>query len=524
MADIAPELLKKITNEFEDLIENDEVLLRIQKKIRTRKASYIDAHDGSVRIGEILSQAYQKHISSGILPNGQMYYNIAQRVIDPTLKRDFDEISKLCMDVQRTLNEGAGIGIKPIASKLNQSRIDGIVDRISEQPYEKVQWLTKEPVVNFSQSIVDDHIRENADFHAKAGLSPKIVRKSASKCCEWCSHIAGTYAYPAEAPNGSDVWRRHENCRCTTDYDPGDGLVQDVWSKKWKPAPSDPPITVKTSDPVNFGHLKKLDDVLADEEKQEFFDLVKNDPDYVQNAFKKMDGLKEIRLEPGGGEYKPHFNTLVFDLQKKYPGEINKYSTLAHEYHHYIDNKASFKNLSFAEYDTLAKHAPKMSVVLHKIPSMSDDFLGALRKDRELLMQMIKDGEADDWFKPNAFFEKLNGNNSTYGVQDVIDGFAGTYKHGLSWGHGDNYYSRKYVTIKAFKEHNGIKKAYNEMGFGFKNQREVATECRIYETASEAWANIGSAATCGGPELDAVKEYLPNTYKAYVEIMKKMEV
>ena len=39
---------------------------------------------------------------------------------------------------------------------------------------------------------------------------------------------------PEEAPDGSDVWRRHNNCRCTVDYDPGEGKVQDVWSKKWK--------------------------------------------------------------------------------------------------------------------------------------------------------------------------------------------------------------------------------------------------------------------------------------------------
>lgn len=233
MSDIAPELLNKITKEFEDLIEKDEVLLRIRKKIRSGKADYLDANAGAIRIGELLSQSYQRYISSDVLPNGQMYYNIAQRVLDPTLKRDFDEISKLCMDVQQALNQKAGIGIKAIASKVNQDRIDGIVDKISERPYEKVQWLTKEPVINYSQSIVDDHIRANADFHAKAGLSPVIVRRSAGNCCEWCSRITGTYKYPEEAPDGADVWRRHENCRCTVEYDPGEGKVQDVWSKKW---------------------------------------------------------------------------------------------------------------------------------------------------------------------------------------------------------------------------------------------------------------------------------------------------
>lgn len=233
MSDIAPELLEKITKEFEDLIEKDEVLLRIRKKIRSGKSTYLDANGGAIRIGELLSQTYQKYISSDVLPNGQMYYNIAQRILGPTLKQDFEEISKLCLDVQRVLNQNAGIGIKAIPSKINQDRIDGIIDKISEKPYDKVQWLTKEPVINYSQSIVDDHIRANADFHAKAGLSPKIVRRSAGNCCEWCSRITGTYKYPEEAPEGANVWKRHENCRCTVEYDPGEGKVQDVWSKQW---------------------------------------------------------------------------------------------------------------------------------------------------------------------------------------------------------------------------------------------------------------------------------------------------
>lgn len=234
MNDVVPELLETITNEFEDLIKNDEVLFGIRKKIKAGKATYQDANRASIRIGELLSKAYQSHLSSDVLPDGTMYYNIAKRVLEPTLKRDFDEVSGICKDVQQLLNQKANIGIKAVAVDLNQDRIDGIIDKVSSAPYKKTQWMTKEPVVNFSQSIVDDHIKANADFHAKAGLSPKIVRRSSGKCCEWCSKLVGTYRYPEEAPDGSDVWRRHENCRCTVDYDPGKGKVQDVWSKKWK--------------------------------------------------------------------------------------------------------------------------------------------------------------------------------------------------------------------------------------------------------------------------------------------------
>ena len=51
------------------------------------------------------------------------------------------------------------------------------------------------------------------------------------KYCKRCSSLAGVYEYP-DVPE--DVYRRHENCRCTVEYDPGDGKkLQNVHTKKW---------------------------------------------------------------------------------------------------------------------------------------------------------------------------------------------------------------------------------------------------------------------------------------------------
>ena len=107
-----------------------------------------------------------------------------------------------------------------------------IVNRISsEEDFESIKWLLDDPIINFSQSIVDDGIKANAEFHAKAGLQPKITRRVSGHACEWCSRLAGTYEYD-EAPK--EVYQRHERCRCTVDYNPGNGRKQDVWSKTWR--------------------------------------------------------------------------------------------------------------------------------------------------------------------------------------------------------------------------------------------------------------------------------------------------
>ncbi|KXT72127.1 Phage protein [Streptococcus sp. DD10] len=115
--------------------------------------------------------------------------------------------------------------------ELNRDRIDGLVNRLaSEESFDDVKWLLDDPIVNFSQRIVDDWIRINAEFHHKVGLSPKIVRRVVGHPCKWCKSLEGSYNYP-EVPK--DIYRRHGNCRCTVDYHPGNGKKQNVHTKRW---------------------------------------------------------------------------------------------------------------------------------------------------------------------------------------------------------------------------------------------------------------------------------------------------
>lgn len=90
----------------------------------------------------------------------------------------------------------------------------------------------------------------------------------------------------------------------------------------------------------------------------------------------------------------------------------------------------------------------------------------------------------------------------------------------MHWQHGDAYYNRKYSSIKKFELEKVVQKAYKELGFDVSSQAKVKELVRNYETASEMWANIMSAETCGGKALDYVKKYLPNSYETYLEIMK----
>lgn len=216
MTDISPKLLDKIRESFESQLSTSAKITVLKRNVEAGTTTYKEVDQYAVKVGEILANAFKTNISSELLPDGKMYFNIAKAVVEPMLKGNHDLITAIARSVQENMNHAAGISMKAVMPEVNQDRINGIINRISsEEAYDDVAWILQEPVVNFFQSIVTDCIKANADFQYKAGLSPKIVRTSIGKCCKWCDAVAGTYEYP-DVPK--DVYRRHDYCRCNVDY------------------------------------------------------------------------------------------------------------------------------------------------------------------------------------------------------------------------------------------------------------------------------------------------------------------
>ena len=233
MEDIAPELLEKLQRRFEEKISVNPKIRALFRRIQSGSATYVDAEDYAYLVGEALSQTFGELLSTSVLPDGRMYYNIADRVLRPLLLEDHALVSDAAILVQKALNEKAKIGIKPQTAAVSEDRINGIVNKVSDaERFDDVAWVLNEPVINFSMNVVDEILKANVNAHGRAGLHPKIIRKSEWRCCEWCSMLAGEYDYP-DVPD--DIYRRHERCRCSVMYDPADGKrkLQNVHSKKW---------------------------------------------------------------------------------------------------------------------------------------------------------------------------------------------------------------------------------------------------------------------------------------------------
>lgn len=314
--DVLPGILKEVQERFERDFGKSEIVSNAFAALKAKKATYRTANEFAIEVGEILSKALGVSLSAEKLPDGKMYYNIAQRLLTDVLGRNHEVVSSYASDVQKNLNDEAKISLEVQVPELNQDRITGIVNRFSsEENFEDVIWLLGEPIVNFTQSIIDDSIRKNAEFQHQFGLQPEIIRKSYFHCCEWCQEVQGSYKYP-RVPK--DVYRRHQHCRCTVDYDPKSGKIQNVWTKKISNKSSDElenrkRINVDVRDnnrKADIQEYKKIFDVLGVQNAPislaKFQDLKYNDGEeyerlknvvYIQEKFKNGNWLDKINPE-----------------------------------------------------------------------------------------------------------------------------------------------------------------------------------------------------------------------------------
>lgn len=260
--DISPELLKLIQEAYAKGKDESEVLAEIMAKVGAGTATYSEANDYAVELGRIMAEAFGQNLSSKVLPQGKMYWNIGDKVIRPTVTQGYEDVADVAELVQTGLNEAAGIHIKAQRPQIDQRRIDRMIGDLMGLPdYDSGSQGFLNAVQNLLHSSVDDSIRTNAEFHYKAGLKPKIVRTLSGKCCEWCTAIAGSYTYP-DVPR--DVYKRHDNCRCKVDYKTADGKTQSVHSgtegrRKYVQVKNDPREHYELSKAERIRHAKEME-------------------------------------------------------------------------------------------------------------------------------------------------------------------------------------------------------------------------------------------------------------------------
>ena len=79
--DIVPSLLETIQKQFDEEIKSNETIKAILKKQKQGAVDYTDSLSFAKELGVSLKKVMQENINEDMLPDGRMYYNIAQRLL-----------------------------------------------------------------------------------------------------------------------------------------------------------------------------------------------------------------------------------------------------------------------------------------------------------------------------------------------------------------------------------------------------------------------------------------------------------
>lgn len=229
MADLAKQLVEAVEKAFTHNCKTDILVSGIEKTLKKNGVSYREAEEYAARLGELLAKSYRETITPELLPEGRLDADLAEELLRTLLTQNYERAAEVAARVQTSLNRAAGLGMKGLPAEVNTQRMNGLIQKAgSYETYEKAAWTLDEPVVNYTQSAVEDTLRKNADAHFKSGLHPVIKRISVGGCCKWCNSLAGTYDYPVKR----EIYKRHERCRCLVLYDPGNGKIQNAHTKR----------------------------------------------------------------------------------------------------------------------------------------------------------------------------------------------------------------------------------------------------------------------------------------------------
>lgn len=215
MSELSLELIENITKLNDRLMGTSPTIRALSRKIKNNTATLQDAYRYAREVGNIRKKTLKNVIDSEKLPDGRMYYNIANDVVNDSLKKDHKTVAEFAKSAQRIKNQSMKLGLEPLEEEVDQENIDSIIDAVSSDEYNKVSTMFGIMCATFVSRVVDRSIYKNASYQNKIGIKIIIERTGGANCCPWCEGLTGSWPID-QAPD--DVRARHDNCSCSVDY------------------------------------------------------------------------------------------------------------------------------------------------------------------------------------------------------------------------------------------------------------------------------------------------------------------
>lgn len=130
MQDVSQELYKKIREEFNSKVNKDSEIIKIRKKIEAETADLGNISLYARRLGELASEILIDCLDEDKLPNGILYWNIAERTILPLLKNVHEIVNEAAITVQKNIDTKSRIGINSIPAPFPEERAKALIQKI----------------------------------------------------------------------------------------------------------------------------------------------------------------------------------------------------------------------------------------------------------------------------------------------------------------------------------------------------------------------------------------------------------
>lgn len=235
MEDIAPELYNKIQNRMRNMLSRD---MDLVTKIRKGKATQRDIAKYADRVGRAASISFKEVLKLDDLPDGKLYWNIADKTIGETLKNIYDDVNTVAAIQMRgeDIKKGFQLGIKQGIAP--DKRIKEVLEMaVNQTTQEALDNAMTDPVIATARKYYDDFQRANGDARSALGFAETVIRKYDDKGlhngktpCLWCIQREGTFTM--QEAHALGVFERHPGCGCMIEViTPKNTQVQTDWTR-----------------------------------------------------------------------------------------------------------------------------------------------------------------------------------------------------------------------------------------------------------------------------------------------------
>lgn len=223
------EIYDKLKSDFDKRCAADDTLKNLLEKIDSKKGDFKDAAKIAQRYADIMAQTITDDLR---MTDTRLTGDLADEILNGLGREIHGYVNNALCSVQRSLDAVAGINLQPQQAAYPARRMNAIVEAVKAAAEDAdIETLTRRittPAQTVIGNFTNNYIQKNAKYRHKAGLKVTLTREDVGGCCAWCKNLAGTYDYE-KIPK--DIYRRHDNCRCTVTYQCGD-MQQNVWSKQ----------------------------------------------------------------------------------------------------------------------------------------------------------------------------------------------------------------------------------------------------------------------------------------------------